>query len=286
MLNLILAIIASSLVSIMMRIGENRVKNNISMLSVNYIICGIFAVYYTGVHNLMKTREGIEIALGLGLFNGFIYIASLIFFQNSVKYNGLILSSIFMKLGIMVPLIISVLFFHEIPTFVQGIGFTIAITAMILMNLKDKDKSEKLDIIKKKRMYKVKLIFVLLGCGLADGMSKIYRELGTVEYEELFLVITFWISFIFSLVLVKYKKQIYTKNEIIYGVFLGIPNYFSARFLLKALGEVPAVVAYPIFSVGTIAVITLIGVLFFREKLNRRQMFAIALIMVAVALLN
>jgi len=275
---LVLAIIASSLVSIMMRVGESHAKNNISMLSVNYFICMILAIWYTGVGNLIQTGEGMRTAIILGVVNGFFYIVSLVLFQNSVRKNGVVLSSIFMKLGIMMPLIISILLFQEMPTAVQGIGFVIAIIAIILINMKEKSEE--------KTKFNFGLIFVLIGCGMADGMSKIYQELGTERFEELFLVFTFVIAFVLSIILVIVKKQKYTKNEILYGVLLGVPNYFSARFLLKALGEVPAVVAYPTFSIGTIALITLTGMIAFKEKITKLQMFAIGLIAIAVVLLN
>ena len=71
MFNLILAIISSSLVSIMMRVGEGRAKNNISMLSVNYFLCMILAIIYTGFGNLFQTGEGLGTAIGLGSINGF-----------------------------------------------------------------------------------------------------------------------------------------------------------------------------------------------------------------------
>ena len=286
MFNLILAIIASSLVSIMMRVGEGRAKNNISMLSVNYFLCMILAIIYTGVGNLMQTGEGLGTAIGLGSINGFFYIASLILFQNSVKKNGVVLSSIFMKLGIMMPLIISILLFGEMPTVVQVIGFVIAVTAIVIINMKEKEENVTNHKTNRTSPVKLGLILVLVGCGMADGMSKIYQELGTREFEELFLVCTFVIAFILSVLFVKYKKQKYTSNEILYGILLGVPNYYSARFLLKALGEIPAVVAYPTFSIGTIAVITLTGVVAFKEKLTIRQMFAVGLIAVAVVLLN
>lgn len=286
MFNLILAIIASSLVSIMMRVGEGRAKNNISMLSVNYFLCMILAIIYTGLGNLMQAGEGLGTAIGLGSINGFFYIASLILFQNSVKKNGVVLSSIFMKLGIMMPLIISILLFGEMPTMVQIIGFVIAVTAIVIINMKEKEENVTNHKTNRTSPVKLGLILVLVGCGMADGMSKIYQELGTKEFEELFLVCTFVIAFILSVLFVKYKKQKYTSNEILYGILLGVPNYYSARFLLKALGEIPAVVAYPTFSIGTIAVITLTGVFAFKEKLTIRQMFAVGLIAVAVVLLN
>lgn len=286
MLNLILAIISSSLVSIMMRVGEGRAKNNISMLSVNYFICMILSILYTGAGNLFQTGEGLSTAIGLGVINGFFYILSLVLFQNSVKRNGVVLSSIFMKLGIMMPLIISIVLFKETPTMVQIIGFVIAIAAIVLINLKDKYSGEEKKKTERNDWAKIGLIFVLCGCGMADGMSKIYQELGTDRFEELFLVLTFVVAFILSILLIIVKKQKFTKAELLYGALLGVPNYYSARFLLKALGEIPAVVAYPTFSIGTIAVITLTGVIAFKEKITKRQMFAIGLIAIAVVLLN
>jgi multidrug transporter EmrE-like cation transporter len=60
----------------------------------------------------------------------------------------------------------------------------------------------------------------------------------------------------------------------------------SARFLLWALREVPAVVVYPSFSVGTIIVVTLVGVAAFREQVEKRKLAALGLILGALVLLN
>ena len=286
MFNLILAIISSALVSITMRVSEGRVKNNIGMLSVNYVICMILSIVYTGTNHFFQIGEGLETAIVLGTVNGFFYIFGLVLFQNSVKQNGVVLSSIFMKLGIMMPLIISIVLFHEIPTMVQSVGFVMAIIAIVIINLKEKNTDIAFEKSEKFKIQKLGLVFVLVGCGMADGMSKIYQELGTDIYEEVFLVFTFVIALFLSIVLVVIKKQKITKNELVYGALLGVPNYFSARFLLKALGEIPAVVAYPTFSIGTIAVITLTGIVGFKEKITKLQLFAIGLIAIAVVLLN
>ena len=65
-----------------------------------------------------------------------------------------------------------------------------------------------------------------------------------------------------------------------------MPNFFSARFLLLALEDVPAVIAYPSYSVATLLVVTLTGVLVFKERLRKRQWLALGLILVALVLLN
>ena len=83
-----------------------------------------------------------------------------------------------------------------------------------------------------------------------------------------------------------YKKERIGKNEVFYGLMIGVPNFFAAKFLLKALESVAAVIAYPTYSVATILTVTLAGVLFFKEKLGKRQWLAVGIILVAVVLLN
>ena len=71
-----------------------------------------------------------------------------------------------------------------------------------------------------------------------------------------------------------------------FGLLVGIPNYFSAKFLLGALETLPAVIVYPVYSVGSILVVTLAGVLLFRERLEKHQWVALGVILAALVLLN
>ena len=82
------------------------------------------------------------------------------------------------------------------------------------------------------------------------------------------------------------KKQLPGVWEWLFGALIGIPNFYSCRFLLLSLATVPGVVAYPVYAVAGILLVTLAGTLFFREKLNRRQWIALAIILLALVLLN
>ena len=82
------------------------------------------------------------------------------------------------------------------------------------------------------------------------------------------------------------KKQRFGKWEIFFGVLIGIPNFFSSKFLLGALSRLPAVVVFPSFSVATMLIVTLTGVVVFKERLSRNQWFALAAIIAALVLLN
>lgn len=276
MIYLILAIISSALVSITMRLSEKSVKNNIALLSVNYIVCLCMASVYTGFNNIYVSIEGMNKTVLLGVVNGVLYLTSFVLFQRSIKKNGVILSSLFMKLGILIPIIISILIFKEIPDFLQMIGFIIAVIAIIFMNYqKDNDNS-----------FNYSLVILLIANGMTDAMSKIYEEVGNSLLSEQFLFYTFLFALILCLILTYIKKQKITINEIKYGLIIGIPNYFSARFLLLALQSLSAVIVYPTFSVGTVIVVAITGMIFFNEKISQRQKVALMAILLSLILLN
>ena len=73
--------------------------------------------------------------------------------------------------------------------------------------------------------------------------------------------------------------------EVAFGLLIGIPNFFSAKFLLAALKDIAAVIVYPVYSVATILAVTVTGVLVFREKLEKRQWMALGIILLALVLL-
>ena len=75
-------------------------------------------------------------------------------------------------------------------------------------------------------------------------------------------------------------------RDVLYGLMLGLPNYFSSRFLLLALHDIPASIAYPVYACGTILLAAASGRLLFSEKITKRQCAALALALAALALLN
>lgn len=277
MIYLLLAIVTSAMVSIVMRTSEKYIKNNISMLCVNYLMCVILANYYTGIGRISFVEKGMKTAVWMGIISGFLYLFSFIFLQLNIQKNGVVLSATFMKLGVLVPTILSVIFFKERFTLLQMTGFCIALFAIVLINFEKGQTSAK---------FKTGLVILLLSGGSADAMSKIFEQLGDIRYEEYFLYFTFIAAFILCVILAVSKKQKINIKDIIFGLFLGVPNYLSARFLLKSLSSVPAVITYPTYSVATIVVVSIAGVFLFKENLSKKQKTAIVIILAALVFLN
>ena len=277
MLYLILAIMSSTMISVVMRLSSDKISANLSMLAVNYLICAVLGAGYAGFDLWLPAATGFSLTVGLGVLSGVLYLSGFVMLQRSIRKNGIVLSSIFMKLGLLVPIGMSLLMFHEIPTPAQILGFFIAVCAIVLINLK-KDADAK--------GFGLGLIALLLVGGGCDAMSKVFEVYGPANLSEQFLFYTFAVAFLLCAGIAAYGKERPGLRELMFGTLIGIPNFFSAKFLLLALGRLPAVVVYPSFSVATLLCITLAGVAVFRERLGKLQWVALTAIVAALVLLN
>lgn len=275
MLYLILAMVCSAMISILMQVSAKRVSGNISMLAFNYLACTVIAGIYSGT--LFPDVPELAGTLGMGAVNGVLYLAAFVLLQLNVKKNGVVLSSVFMKLGLLVPMAVSMCFFGEIPAPAQMIGFCIAVAAIVLINMGG-GRSE--------NRFRAGLIVLLLTGGTCNAMSKIFEESAGAALSSQFLFYTFASALLCCISLTVWKRERPGLAEAVFGLLVGVPNYFSSRFLLLSLSDVPAVIAFPTFSVGTILIVTLAGICLFKERLAKRQWIAVAAILVALALLN
>lgn len=277
MIYLILAIVSSALVSIVMRVSGKYVKGNYGILAVNYIICSAIAAFLSGVTNLFPRVEGIEFTLRLGIVTGFLYLAGLLLIKINISKNGVVLSTIFQKLGLLVQLFISIAFFGEKPGVIQIIGIVLCLAAVVFINFEKEQTAIQ---------FKLGLVLILIASGLCDGMSKVHEELGNGALSEHFLFYTFTVALLLCIILIIVQKEKVGLPELGFGILLGIPNFCSCRFLLKALQDVAAVIAFPTFSVATVVVVTLSGLLIFKERLSKKQWLSMGMILVALVLLN
>ena len=279
MIYLILAILCSAGVSIFMRASEKYCQGHYGILLMNYVVCVLAGLILTGRGLTQTDGKGMPVTIVVGVVTGLLYCGSFILLQWNVRKNGVILSSTFMKLGVIVPAVLAVVWFGERPGWNQGLGFILAITAILMIHL-EKGK------IRTEKAYTIGLLLLLLGGGLGDSMAKFYDVYGNPGLGSFFLMLSFLVSGIISGILVFRGREKITKYEVLFGVLIGIPNYFSARFLLWALADIPAVITYPTYSIAAMALIGAAGVLMFREKLTKRQWGAYLLVILAVGLLN
>lgn len=280
MLYLFLAIASSALISTCMRLSKKYVRSSMAMFSANYAACMGISLLYVGDIRFFAPADGMGWTIALGAVSGFLYLGAFVLLQRSIAHNGVILSSAAQKLGcVLLPVVLAVLLFGERMRPVQLAGAAAAVIAVLLMNL---ERGE----VRRGGNKLWLLLLLLLASGLGDAMANVFDKTGVAALKDRYLLYTFLAALLTALILALVRKERFHPTDLLWGVLIGIPNYYSARFLLLALSSVPAVITYPVFSVGTIIAVSLLGMLVFRERLSGLKKCAMLLILAALVLLN
>ena len=280
MFYLLLSVLSSSAVAVIMRFGEKHIKNNFAMFTANYFVCSTIAFLFIDGGKAFVITDGFPFALGLGLFSGCLYLASFILMKLNISKNGVMLTSVFMKLGVLVPAVLAVAAFGETPSILQIIGFALAIGAILLIYIEPAggDKGQK-----KTAFF---LILLLLVSGMTESMMNIYDKLGNPALKNNVLFYNFLTAMLFAATVTLIQRKPVSWKDIVFGIMIGIPNYFASRFLLLSLGTLPAVAVYPVYNVGAIVLIGLFGMLLFKERLTKRKYIGFGIILISLVLLN
>ncbi len=282
MLFLLAAILSSASMALALRRFHDPAGNRYGIILGNYLTCVLLALVMTPRGSSVLRSSSTTLLLG-AVAGGF-YVTALVLMQSSVHRNGAGLSSAFARLGLLVSLLVSVLFFREQPRLLQLLGVLLVLGALVLIHAgQGENKREGLGGF-------WLLLLTLLCSGGADAMSKVFEQLADPGESTHFF---FWL-FLTALLLTgllalregKRGGKALLGKEVLAGAAVGVPNYFSSYLLLLALQRLPAFVVYPVYSTGTILLVLGAGALLFRERLRRRQWMGVGLILAALVLLN
>jgi multidrug transporter EmrE-like cation transporter len=302
MFYLTLAIICSASIALIFKYTEGTNANRYVITSANYFIAfaiSLFLIFSKGLLVGM-TRENSflsEFSLlasnsnyilspyssmiwGLiigGIFGSFFFL-SFVYYQKSIKENGVGISGTIAKLGILIPMIFSIVIWKEFPSTIQWIGIILSLVSILIVNLSQKS-LEKFDV-------KPTLIFLFIFGGMAEFSSKFYQKYALNDYKDIFLFALFFVAFLISIFYTFRKKGEITKKDILIGFAVGIPNLFSSYFLILALATLKTSVVFPIYSAGSIVLINIGGFLLFKEKIAKKNQVAIILTIIALILIN
>lgn len=278
MFYLIIGILCSALISIILRMSEKHLSNKMVMFASNYMICVLCSLFFMKGNHIVLSGSYFNITLLLGLISGVLYLVSFLFTKANMDHNGLVLTSTFTKLGVLIPTLMAIVIFKEVPSLIQIIGISISICAIIMIHFEKDAISEG-----NKKLW---LIMLLIMCGIVDSLTNIFKQYGHIDYENMYLLLTFLTAFILAFILSFTNKNKMNIKDVIFGILIGIPNFFSSKLVLMALDSLDAIIVYPIYSVGTLITITLAGLLLFKEELSRKKLFAIIMIAISLCLLN
>lgn len=289
MLYLIGAVLCSAAFSCLLRFSEPRVGNRYVLVAGNYTACSLIGLLFLLI-NMSFPTERVPFTILFGMLSGAMYMGTLLLLQKTISASGLVLASVFNKLGVLIPVLLALVLFSELPTAFQIAGFALAVAAILLMFLGGRHAEDAGGAKSGYARFLVWLLPVclLLAAGATDSMVNLFDKFGPASGKDAYLFLNFFFALLFSLiiVLVRKRKAPFRMKEYLLGMLVGVPNYFASRLVMLSLGRLPSVVVYPVYCVGTLAVITVAGIFLFREKLTVRKWVGVGIIGVALVLLN
>ncbi|MDO4539200.1 MAG: hypothetical protein Q4B54_13630, partial [Coriobacteriales bacterium] len=257
-----------------------------ALLLFNYLTATLLSALSTMRAGLALTSVAPQV-WALGLVTGVLFITTFALLQLNVRVNGATVSSSLARMGATIPMLLSIALFGEFPTLAGAAGIVVAVLATALLSIPQKGAtSSATDGASVASSTRGLLIPMVLAGGVADTMPKVFEVTGDPSHEEAFILMTFATAFVICLVMLLRDHERPRLVDIAGGVMLGAFNFFSTDLMLRALMELPGYVVYTGFSMGVVLLTYGVNALFMHEKLSRRDNVAIALVILALALIN
>jgi len=282
---ILLSVLFSSVLFIIIKLFANFKIDTLQALVVNYLTASGMGFFF--FEEAFNPSEIICKQWFMGSFMlGLLFI--LIFYVTAItsQRNGLSVASVASKMSVIIPVLFGVLLYGDKITLIKIIGILLALVAVYFTS-----KKEKGSVTYNNNLVYPLLIFI--GAGAIDTSLKYFQTFYLSDKEiSLFSSNTFFAAFVFGIILLIAKSlkdgiNIKVKN-ILGGIALGIPNYFSLHYLIKMLdSEVfESAIIFTIHNVAIVVITTLAGFFIFKEKISFRNWMGIALALIAILLVT
>lgn len=216
------------------------------------------------------------------LFLGALFVSIFFVMAMTAQKNGVSVASVAGKMSVVIPVFFGVFLYNESVTVLKVLGIVIALIAVYLASVKE-------DKIAAKNAGLLFPILLFFGSGTIDTTLK-YVETNFVDKSDvsifsgsLFAVAGFFAGIILLIRVIKEKEKFGVRNCIA-GIVLGVPNYFSIVFLIKALQAkgFESSTLFTINNVGIVVVSTLVGILIFKEQFSVKNKLGVVLAILGI----
>lgn len=304
MVALAFAVVCSVAIGVIFKHAGRRNLDRTALLTVNYLAAVGVAVVLMGVGG-RSVEGGLTLSvglLGLGAGAGLLLIAGFFALAWATEEAGMSLAISVMRISVVIPFLASWLVWNEVPTLAQGMGMVLAAGAFVLLAHR-RHEPEPVAVSAAGRDatgssfpsidWRAAGILTLTFClgGAVDVSMKAFEEgFGMHNSRVLFLLLAFGMAFFVGagVVLRKGVRRAAwpSKETIAWGIVLGIVNYGSLEFLLRAIEALPGPFVFPANNIAIMTLAALIGVTVWGERLSRANQIGLGLASVALVLLG
>ncbi|NBW30660.1 MAG: DMT family transporter [Flavobacteriales bacterium] len=283
MTDLFLAIFLSSLIFVLFKVFPLFKIDTFQAIVFNYIsafLCGYILYGSDLKEEAWENTNWIFYAVLAAL----LFISLFVLMGKSAQKNGMAITSVAVKMSMAVSVLGMVFIYNEQLPFLKIIAILLAFSGVILVSFSKKSSDSKQQTL-------WMLLILFFGSGILDLLlNYVQKTQVDVISTALFSAFGFGIAGLIGLgiliaQIIRRKTRIEFRN-VIGGVILGVPNFFSIFLLMRAYNSVTwsdsSVLA--VINVAVVCISTLCGTLIFSEKISWAKALGLCCSLLAIYL--
>ena len=286
MIFIALAILGSGLIPVLFRAFYDWRINISWAIPVNYLVCVLVGSAWSGQALAVNTLAS-ETWIALALTQGVILAVNFFLLAFTAQRAGVSVAALASRLSVAVPSLLAFLIYGDSLGIAKALGLMAALISLYLCTASENrgplGRTSWISLLPV-------LVFFTFGCYFTVIKYAQAHYLDETTYHA-YVVSGFLFAFLMSLAICARRalsESRFRVNDLLGGILLGIVNYIAVYALIKmlALDGWESSQLYPVYSVGVVAVSTILALIFFREQLSRQKKIGLAVGLIAVAMLN
>ena len=273
-----LTIALSATFSLMMKHAHARAYGVLAVGCLNYVAAGVLGVAWAAA---AWSGPVPGLVLLLGCVGGTMYVLCYVSIMVLLDRQGISVASAVTRMAIALPILVSVVVWHEIPTGWQLAGLATTFGA-ILAFAPNAQQLRSLGLWRR--------IWPLAACFVTAGVARLAMKTFTqlCGSTRLPAYVGAWFGFagLIALVMLLAGRIRPRGADWPFGIVLGVVNVGTLLCTIRALERVPAIVFFPATAAGSLALVTALAAAVWRERLDRRTRWGLAFACAALLLVN
>lgn len=285
---LVSCIILNAFIGVIFKLFDKLKIDNFQAIVVNYFVCVATAAVVHGSTPIpadLPSQPYFYYALGLG----FIFIIVFNLMALTVQNFGVVVATIFQKMSLIAPTLLAIIIYSEPSGFFKWLGIICSVLAIVLLSYQ---KSDKAGTKEKDAILWLFPILTFVGSCVIDSALYLIENKNLAQNGDIGFVASLFlfagINGLFILIIqILRKKEILRWKNLVGGIALGIPNFFSIYLLLLALQQGwGGSIVFPVNNVGILVVAAIFGLVLFREKLTKVKIAGFGLAVLSIILIT
>lgn len=284
MIYLVLCILSSSFLMVVFKITGRRNMDTYNVIVINYIVATILGFLISG----FPTRETFTNKwLIFAVIIGILFIVVFLLMAYSTKISGIAITTVAVKMSVIIPIMFSILYFSEDVSFLKITGIIFALIAVYMTVYKKPDKSIT------RRIAFIMPLLLFIGSGTIDTLIKYTQETyleedTTIIFSSVLFMMAAVGGILYSPLRKKPISSYYKTDVLLSGLILGLINFGSLYGIVMALESkvFDSSIIFGINNIGIVVLSVVLALIIFKEELTIRNKAGIVLSVITIVLLS